>query len=211
MTASQKTKQHRTIKSLVLDYVHKVGGAVDYSELTRQVKEQFPDSKWQRTHWAWYKNQILRARFREMFTDMERAALGETSGPSIPTVTAPAAAPQRAGSRGPKAADPEVKRLGDQILQHIRFTLDLAAGDDDLRRFKVNRWVFSRLLQDEIKVKRPIKKRLWDAGQQACRACGQPFKSLKGVEVHRKDAAKGYSQQNCELLCRECHQEIGRN
>ncbi len=112
--------------------------------------------------------------------------------------------------RGPQPKDSEVKRLGDAILDHVRFCVGLAGRDDSHLRFKLNRWVFSRLLQDETRAKRPIKKELWESGMQTCQACGQPFASLKGVELHRKDSDKGYSAENSELLCRECHQEIGR-
>jgi len=70
------------------------------------------------------------------------------------------------------------------------------------------RWVFARLMRDEIRIKRPIKQELWDAGMRECQACGQRFSALKGAELHRKDEDKGYSVENCELLCRECHQEL---
>ena len=75
-------KSHRTIKSLVLDYVHRTSGNVDYEALTAEVKRTFPDSAWKKTHWAWYKSQIINARFRNMFTDAEREALrgGDTTG-----------------------------------------------------------------------------------------------------------------------------------
>ena len=56
--------------------------------------------------------------------------------------------------RGPIAKDARVKQLGDDILRQVRAMLDSAASDDDLMRFKLNRWVFSRLLQDEIKIRR---------------------------------------------------------
>jgi len=203
-------RRFRTIKSLVIDHVHRKMGRVDYHELTREVRVQFPHSKWKRTHWAWYKSEILRGRFRAMFTEAELAALAESSGRSRTVAPPPPAAPQEGGTRGPAPREPEVKRLGDPILNHVRLMLDLAAGDDEAKRFKLNRWVFSRLLQDEIRVKRPIKRKLWDAGTRSCQACGQPFKALKGVELHRKDESQGYSLANCELLCRECHQELGQ-
>jgi len=98
--------------------------------------------------------------------------------------------------------------VGDALLSHIRFVIALAAGDDLDKRFKLNRWVFSRLLQDEIRTKRPIKRQFWDDDMRACQACGQAFESLKGVELHRKDPSRAYSADNCELLCRECHQEL---
>lgn len=110
--------------------------------------------------------------------------------------------------RGPEARDPEIKRIGDSLLHHVRDMISLAAGDDADKKFKLNRWVFSRLLQDEIRVKRPIKRELWDGGMRSCQSCGQGFRSLKGVELHRKDASRSYSTDNCELLCGECHQEL---
>jgi hypothetical protein len=109
--------------------------------------------------------------------------------------------------RGPSPKDDKVKSLGDPILDHIRFVIGLAAGGDQVLRFKINRWIFARLLQDEIRVKRPIKKALWDSGMTGCQICGKEFDSLKGVEIHRKDSTQGYSVDNCLLACRECHQE----
>ena len=209
MTDGQTRRPHRTIKSLVLDYVHRTGGRTDYEELTKLVREQFPDSKWKRTHWAWYKNRILHGRFREMFSESECVALAASRGGAGRGVGTPAA-PPKGLPRGRPAKDPEVKRLGDALLSHVRLMLDLAAGDNDAMRFKLNRWVFSRLLQDEVRAKRPIKRELWDGGMRSCQACGQPFAALKGVEIHRKDEAQGYSAGNCELLCRECHRELGR-
>ncbi len=214
MTDSVGHKSYRTIKSLVLDHVHRKSGNVDYDTLTAEVRERFPDSAWKKTHWAWYKSQIVSGRFRDMFSDTERASLrnGRVAAETkrLPT-EAPSLTGRKSMRRGPVAKDPTVKRIGDEVLRQVRVMLDLAAGEDDLMRFKLNRWVFSRLLQDEIRIKRPIKKHLWEAGTQKCQACGQPFKSIKGIELHRTDSSKGYSVENCELLCRECHQEIGDN
>jgi len=207
-------KSHRTIKSLVLDYVHRTSGNMDYEALTAEVKRTFPDSAWKKTHWAWYKNQIINGRFRDMFSDTELEALrgGDATGTTARVgARIPPPPATKSMRRGPVAKDPTVKKIGDEILRQVHVMLDLAAGKDDLMRFKLNRWVFRRLLQDEIRIKRPIKKHLWDTGMQKCQACGQPFSVMKGVELHRKDASKGYSMENCELLCRECHQEIGNH
>ena len=209
-----RSKPYRTIKSLVLDHVHRKAGNVDYETLTAEVRKHFSDSAWKKTHWAWYKSQITAGRFQDMFSASEREALlnrqaaATTNGLRAEAPLPPTSIPMR---RGPVAKDPTVKRIGDEILRQVRVMLDLAAGDDELMRFKVNRWVFSRLLQDEIRIKRPIKKHLWESGSQKCQACGQPFNSIKGVELHRTDSSKGYSVENCELLCRECHHEIGDN
>jgi len=210
-TMAKQQGSYRTIKALVFDHVHRCQGNVDYEELTREVKRHFPQSKWKKTHWAWYSHQIRGGRFRSLFSEEERQNLGGTRPPaSAPAVKSEAPAPDMgtAPAQGPAPKDPEVKRIGDPILDHVRFDIGLAAGDDYDLRFRLNRWIFARLQQDEIRVKRPIKKKLWDDGMQSCQACKQPFTKLKGVELHRTDASKGYSVGNCELLCRECHQEL---
>lgn len=204
-------RPYRTIKSLVLDHVHRAKGHVSYDVLTEEVRKTFPASRWKKTHWAWYRSQIRHGRFRNEFSDTERAALaGHDVALPAPTPPAP---PQSAELgpmlRGPAAKDVEVKRIGDAILEQARFIISLAAGENVEKRFKLNRWVFSRLLQDEIRIKRPIKQKLWAGGMRSCQACGESFETLKGVEIHRKDESRAYSAANCELLCRECHQELG--
>lgn len=68
-------QQHKSIQSLVLGFVHSCGGKVDYDLLAQEVKKHFPASKWQRTHWVWYRSQILSGRFKQHFSDDELAAL----------------------------------------------------------------------------------------------------------------------------------------
>ena len=202
--------KYRTIKSLVMDYVHRVGGEVSYDLLTDQVRRHFPKSKWKKTHWAWYKHQILRGRYQKMFSEKERSVLASTRPIGVKAV--PPAPPRHVvgpAPKGPQPKDADIKRIGDAILNHVRLFVSLAAGEDADKRFRLNRWVFSRLLQDEVRVKRPIKKHLWESGMTSCQGCSQPFDSLKGVEIHRRDRTLAYSVENCELMCRECHQELG--
>ena len=73
---------YATIKALVLDFVHSCKGKVDYEVLAQQVKKHFPTSKWQRSHWTWYRHQIVRGRFRQSFSDSEVAALSRPAAPS---------------------------------------------------------------------------------------------------------------------------------
>jgi hypothetical protein len=103
-----------------------------------------------------------------------------------------------------------VKRVGDKILDHVRFVIATAAGDDPDMRFSLNRWIFQRLSNEERLAKKSIKAKLWRTGMQSCQACGEGFKSPKNVEIHRKDDMRGYFVENCELLCRDCHIELGR-
>jgi hypothetical protein len=114
-------------------------------------------------------------------------------------------APNEARGRGRKAQDPKTKEIGDRILRQTRKMISEATEGDENLKFRVNRWVFARMLGDEQKIKRPIKKALFEAGACRCTGGGQEFKSLKNVELHRKDGALAYSAENCVLLCRPCH------
>jgi hypothetical protein len=208
----EQPSPYRTIKALVFGNVRRHRGRVDYKALTTEIRQCFPASKWNRSHWAWYRYQIVRGRFKNLFSEQERANLAQASKLTkgglidpLPVKTDDETAPRRKG-RAPD--DPEVKRIGDAILSHVRLVISLAAGQDANLQFKLNRWVFSRLQQEEIRAKRPIKRKLWERGMRACQACKQPFDSPKGMELHRKDSSLGYSLENCELLCRECHQQL---
>ena len=108
-----------------------------------------------------------------------------------------------------RSTDPEVKKIGEHLLNHVNFVLDIAAGNNAELRFKLNRWVYARLQLTERRMKDPIKKQLFDAGIKACQApgCGKTFASLKNVEIHRKNNERAYSIKNCMLVCRQCHEK----
>jgi hypothetical protein len=170
--------------------IHASKGKVDYDAMTARVRRSFPQSKWNRKHWAWYRHQIQKGRFREMFSDEEHHNLQAFQG----------------DHRGSPHAEEAVKRVGDSILKDVRSAMEAASHNDSGFQFRLNRWIYSRLQQDEIKTKRPIKKQLWDSGIRSCQKCGEPFKSLKGVEIHRTDS-QAYSLSNTMLLCRSCHEK----
>lgn len=180
---------YSSIKELVFDVVHRTKGSVDYQTLTSHVRSAFPKSKWDRKNWTWYRNQITTGRFKTLFPEEIRENL-------------------RSATKQPvgNGSENRVKQIGDAILKHIRSVMNTACGEEQDFRFKVNRWVYRRLQQDEIRVKRPIKKHLWNSGIRSCQSCGNPFDDLKGVEIHRKDSRRNYSNDNCLLLCRPCHE-----
>jgi 5-methylcytosine-specific restriction endonuclease McrA len=193
-------KSYRFIKDLVFNAVHKTHGKINYDSITALVKAEFPESKWQKTHWTWYCSQIRKGKYKQFFTVEERQNLNskhkETDIRQLIASEIPA-----------KKEANVVKHIGDEILNYVRFTLQLAAKNDSTLYFKLNRWVYSRLMQYEIQLKKPIKQALWDSGIRSCQNCGKEFPSIKGVEIHRKDGSLGYSKENCELLCRPCHQQ----
>lgn len=47
-----------TIKELVIDTCMSEGQFPSYEKLTSLVRQHFPTSKWQKTHYAWYKSKI---------------------------------------------------------------------------------------------------------------------------------------------------------
>jgi TIR domain/Sulfatase-modifying factor enzyme 1 len=55
-------KIHRSIKELVIDAYNSEGAMPSYDKLTALVREYFPNSKWQKTHYVWYKSQIKTGR-----------------------------------------------------------------------------------------------------------------------------------------------------
>lgn len=50
--------EFRTIKELVIAACQSEGGFPSYDTLTSLVRRHFPSSKWQKTHYAWYKSKI---------------------------------------------------------------------------------------------------------------------------------------------------------
>ena len=49
---------YRTIKELVIETCMAEGRFPSYEKLTSLVRQHFPTSKWQKTHYAWYKSKI---------------------------------------------------------------------------------------------------------------------------------------------------------
>ncbi len=189
-----RRRNYSTIKDLVFEVIHQTKGKVDYETMTKYILEQFPHSKWKTTHWSWYKSQIKTGEFKSDFSAEEKKNLKlNKAKPDIPPPG--------------KQEENHVKRIGDNILNHIRMMIREISKDNEDFEFKLNRWVYARLQQDEIRKKRPIKRELWDLGTRSCRGCDKIFQTLKGVEIHRKDESKAYSINNCELLCRSCHQK----
>ena len=50
--------EYRTIKELVIDACIAEGTFPSYDKLTSLVLRHFPTSKWQKSHYAWYKSKI---------------------------------------------------------------------------------------------------------------------------------------------------------
>jgi len=53
---------YRSIKELVLDMYASEGDVPSYEKITALVREHFPHSRWQKSHYAWYKSQIRTGR-----------------------------------------------------------------------------------------------------------------------------------------------------
>jgi len=64
-------KKYKTIKELVIDTYITEGEMPSYRKLTSLVKQFFPHSKWQESHYAWYKSQIKRGKISVSDEDTE--------------------------------------------------------------------------------------------------------------------------------------------
>jgi len=91
-----------TIASLVLEYVHHHNGVVDYDSLTAEVLRQFPDSAWKPSHWSWYRNQIVRGKYRDQFSEEERRNVAMSGARPISTERGGRSAPPRSEVRARK-------------------------------------------------------------------------------------------------------------
>ncbi len=92
--------EHRTIKELVLEFIHRCEGLVDYAALEHAVMSEFPWSKFKPTHWSWYRSQCTKGRFADQFNEIETANMEATKHRSRAS---------RAG--GPDAAGAGVKEV----------------------------------------------------------------------------------------------------
>lgn len=78
-----KMGYYRTIKELVIETYVAEGGFPSYDKLTSLVRQHFPQSKWQKTHYAWYKSKIKTGEIQVPGILAEKGE--ENSGDSIET------------------------------------------------------------------------------------------------------------------------------
>ena len=123
-------KRYNSIKELVFEFVKKHKGNVDPNELAKRVLKFFPDSKWNKYHWYYYRSHITKGRYKKQFSDYVKGKLS-------------------LAKRGRSTINPKVKKLGDVILRNARLAIKKAAGNDEVLHFKLSRWVYGRLMAEE--------------------------------------------------------------
>jgi len=74
---------YSTIKELVIDTCASEGYFPSYEKLTALVLENFPGSKWQKTHYAWYKSKIKRGGIAVPDTDLDFFVSPENSDSDV--------------------------------------------------------------------------------------------------------------------------------
>ena len=72
---------YKTIKELVLDAYASSGKMPSYEKLTSLVLTHFPSSKWQKTHYAWYKSQIQTGKMP--VSSQEASLSGDETEPDV--------------------------------------------------------------------------------------------------------------------------------
>ncbi|MCX5634722.1 MAG: hypothetical protein NTW55_02615 [Planctomycetota bacterium] len=181
-----KERAYKTIKDLVFDVIRQTKGFADYQTVTKKVMERFPKSAWKESHWGYYRSHITSdiGRYRDEFPKKIRDNLRKGI---VRLRKRQRKAPRIVLQEKKKEAKEDtIKQIGDEILRNVRFVIGVAAENNAQMRFKLNRWVYARLQQEEIRKKRPVKQSLWDSGIRVCQRCGRKFKSIKGVEVMQK-------------------------
>lgn len=102
------------------------------------------------------------------------------------------------------AAESEAKL----ILAEVRKQIKESAGDSSDNWFKINRYVYARLLLDERKSK-PKKIVLFDKQKGICWICKERIEKIKDTDTHRLNESLGYDDENNVVLVhRDCHQRI---
>jgi hypothetical protein len=62
---------NQTIKDFIFEYISENEGNVNFEKLSNLIFKIFPNSQWKKTHWAWYKTQIVspKGKYYNIFTD----------------------------------------------------------------------------------------------------------------------------------------------
>ena len=95
-----------------------------------------------------------------------------------------------------------------QILNQTRSQIKEAASGNSDAWFKINRYVYARLLGDERK-KKPKKVDLFDKQKGLCWICKERIENIKDTDTHRINEELGYDDvNNVVLVHRSCHQRI---
>ncbi len=95
-----------------------------------------------------------------------------------------------------------------QILERVRNQIKEAAGESSDDWFKVNRYVYARLMGDERK-KKPKKIDLFDKQKGLCWFCKERIDKIKDTDRHRIDEKLGYDDaHNVVLVHQTCHQQM---
>jgi hypothetical protein len=106
-----------------------------------------------------------------------------------------------------KTRNSSYKEKADNVLKWAQRKIKDAARDDEDKWFLINRWVYARLQKDERSMKKPIKNKLFTENPK-CNRCKKKFNTIRDVHLHRNEKNKGYSEDNCVLLCKDCHDKV---
>ncbi len=95
-----------------------------------------------------------------------------------------------------------------QILKQVRSQIKEVAGENPDVWFKINRYVYARLLGDERK-KKPKKADLFDKQKGLCWICKGRIDKIKDTDTHRIDEKLGYDDvDNVVLVHQGCHRQM---
>lgn len=102
----------------------------------------------------------------------------------------------------------DIEHKTKEILESTRKRIkEISVGNTD-EWFKINRFVYSRLMLDERKQK-PKKIDLFDRQKGICWFCKDRIENIKDTDLHRINDKLGYKDiNNVVLVHRNCHQRM---
>ena len=73
--------EYSTIKDLLFAYILQNNGDINFENVTDIILKQFPNSEWKKTHWAWYKTQIVspNGKYYQLFPEDIRKNISQRS------------------------------------------------------------------------------------------------------------------------------------
>lgn len=137
-------------------------------------------------------------------TDLRRRIL-------IPEDSAPVISqsePQEVSSSGRRLTESELEKAR-AILAMTRNEIARVAGDDKSLLWALRRKVYKELVYDERSkpmARRMLKFKLFARQKGLCAGCTRELPEKYSI-LDRREAMKGYTEENCKLLCSECDQK----
>lgn len=149
------------------------------------------------------------ARQRKICAEFGTVPVGQLQKMVMAYITAAASekadSPMPTSSSGRRLTEAELQ-VARGILNDTRKAIERAAGTDQALLWAMRRKVYKELVYDERSkpmARRILKMKLFVRQKGLCPGCGNHLPERYSV-LDRREAMKGYTAENCRLLCPDC-------